>query len=461
MNNIEKFEGVNKPLILLFDDQSSIAALCKATRRSGTINHQLQQTLEQNNEFINDAFNDNSSINFNFIDSKSKEIVTDITTRIFNQWTIAFDRTDNDVTTLRSPNIVHKIGETIMSVGIKENSFDINNNERDQQRLAKVLSIKGPKYIKDWMDNKTINQWLDDQNFSSEEREKWQKYLSPAARRAMMDKTYEPIDSLNKIRSNLSFLTSNNIASELNWPLDKVNKYFTRSDRETIAINYLDNPKKALFLVKRNIDVLITKENLANSLNIPEEDTQIYLKQNIKHYYAQHNRKDPIKAIQKTDQLLKTVLSSTNLATELNISVEEAENLFSTDTRLRYALRGPYQALKNIKTIYNNLNTILTNESISEKLNISSSEVKTIFTDGIIRDIAMSNPNDPLTVIARVYNNFTIKLTNENISKILGISPEEAAKIFTPKNKRQIAYHASQDVNKGCRDFINKQKLFI
>jgi hypothetical protein len=99
------------------------------------------------------------------------------------------------------------------------------------------------------------------------------------------------------------------------------------------------------------IDNFINKDDLiAQQLNITLEEAQELFPKWLRLRFAVGNISNPLDALQRVKQHLDTTLTDENIAQQLNITLEEAQQLFSKGLRLYFTINNisnPLEALKN------------------------------------------------------------------------------------------------------------------
>jgi DNA-directed RNA polymerase specialized sigma subunit len=169
--------------------------------------------------------------------------------------------------------------------------------------------------------------------------------------------------------------------------------------------------------------------------------------------FAVHNISNPLEALKKVKEHLDTTLSDENIARELGMSIEEVRESFPKGIRLRFAaykISNPLEALKRVKE---HLDTTLSDENISRELGMSIEEVRESFPRSLRLYLAVGYISNPLEALKRVKEHLDTTLSDENIARELGISLEEVKNILPKARKLYFAAHHIRNPLEGIKDW--------
>ena len=127
--------------------------------------------------------------------------------------------------------------------------------------------------------------------------------------------------------------------------------------------------------------------------------------------------------------------------------------VFTPSVRKRFAvynITDPLAALERVKT---NLQEVLTDDNIANRLNWRPDEVAEVFTPSMRKRFAVHNITDPLAALERVKTNLQEVLTDDNIANRLNWRPDEVAEVFTPSMRKRFAVHNITDPLAGIVDW--------
>ncbi len=412
----------------LFGDQSdtqsefnenniSVASLCRLTRKDGKRSRQLDDHLNLLPELVanilskNDirAHNDQEAI-FGFIDQTAFENVTKITAQVFYLWELSQSRNHFSylVDEQNGPNVLNNfVTETasaVMSLGSEKQYFDFNKTT-DQKNLARLLANWSPSFITEWFEGKTIQQWYQDNDISQEKQQEWNKIFTPATMKYLIvGNLADPIGALNTVKYNLeTVLTDQNIADQLDWPIEEVKSFLTTGVKIRFALHNSLDPLKAVRRFKYNLETVLTDQNIADQLDWPIEEVESMFTFFDKKHVALNSGLDPLEALKKIKYNLETVLTDQNIADKLDWSSEEIKRYMPQFVKKYLAVGysdNPLEALKKIKY---NLETVLTDQNIADQLNLSVVEVQALVKPSLRKYMAVHHIMDPLASCQRYY----------------------------------------------------------
>ena len=186
----------------------------------------------------------------------------------------------------------------VMSFGSEKQYFDFNKPS-DQKNLARLLANWSPSFIQNWFDGKIIQQWYRDNNISQEKQQEWNKIFTPfMVKYLIVHNLTDPINSLNRIKYNLeTVLTDQNIANQLDWSVEEVKSMFTFFDKKHAALNSGLDPLEALKKIKYNLETVLTDQNIADQLNLPLDKVQTLFTPFLRKYVAVHHIMDPLASL--------------------------------------------------------------------------------------------------------------------------------------------------------------------
>ena len=400
----------------------SVASLCRLTRKEGKRSRQLDDHLNLLPKLItnilsnNDArARNNQEAVFGFIDQTAFENVTKITAHVFYLWELSQSRNhlsylvdeQNESNDLN--NFVIETASAVMSLGSEKQYFDFNQ-PADQKKIAKLLANWSPNFINEWFEGKTIQQWYQDSGISQEKQQEWNKIFTPSmVKNLIVHNSTDPIGTLNTIKYNLeTVLTDQNIADQLDWPLEEVKSFLTTGLKIRFAMHNILDPLKAVRRFKYNLETVLTDQNIADQLDWPLEEVESTFTFFDKKHVALNSGLDPLEALKKIKYNLETVLTDQNIADQLNWSSEEISRYLPWFTKKYVAIGyidNPLEALKKIKY---NLETVLTDQNIADQLDLSLDKVQTLFTPYLRKYVAVHHIMDPLASCQRYYQTKTL-----------------------------------------------------
>lgn len=192
----------------------------------------------------------------------------------------------------------------------------------------------------------------------------------------------DPHAAILKIKYNLEhILTISNIAKELGWTAEEVEDIFTPDLINRIAITRnITDPLVSIRKIKRNFKIL-TPANIAERLEWPVRDVKEVFAPWLIRVVAVDDTADPLNRISLIGKRLKTTVSVSNMARELDWPEAKVAYVFSDVFRVLLALghKAPMRAAK--RWIAGEWQTTLTIEEATRKRlhqweNISNKEAE-------------------------------------------------------------------------------------
>ena len=295
------------------ENDISVASLCRLTRKEGKRSRQLDDHLNLLPKLItnilsnNDArARNNQEAVFGFIDQTAFENVTKITAHVFYLWELSQSRNhlsylvdeQNESNDLN--NFVIETASAVMSLGSEKQYFDFNQ-PADQKKIAKLLANWSPNFINEWFEGKTIQQWYQDSGISQEKQQEWNKIFTPSmVKNLIVHNSTDPIGTLNTIKYNLeTVLTDQNIADQLDWPLEEVKSFLTTGLKIRFAMHNILDPLKAVRRFKYNLETVLTDQNIADQLDLSLDKVQTLFTPYLRKYVAVHHIMDPLASCQR------------------------------------------------------------------------------------------------------------------------------------------------------------------
>jgi len=468
----------------LFGDQSdtqsefnenniSVASLCRLTRKDGKRSRQLDDHLNLLPELVanilskNDirAHNDQEAI-FGFIDQTAFENVTKITAQVFYLWELSQSRNHFSylVDEQNGPNVLNNfVTETasaVMSLGSEKQYFDFNKTT-DQKNLARLLANWSPSFITEWFEGKTIQQWYQDNDISQEKQQEWNKIFTPATMKYLIvGNLADPIGALNTVKYNLeTVLTDQNIADQLDWPIEEVKSFLTTGVKIRFALHNSLDPLKAVRRFKYNLETVLTDQNIADQLDWPVDKIKTLLTSAEIKSFALHNSLDPLKAVRRFKYNLETALTDQNIADQLDWPIEEVESMFTFFDKKHVALNSGLDPLEALKKIKYNLETVLTDQNIADKLDWSSEEIKRYMPQFVKKYLAVGYSDNPLEALKKIKYNLETVLTDQNIADQLNLSVVEVQALVKPSLRKYMAVHHIMDPLASCQRYYQTKRL--
>jgi DNA-directed RNA polymerase specialized sigma subunit len=240
-----------------------------------------------------------------------------------------------------------------------------------------------------------------------------------------------PLEALRKVKEHLEItLSDENIAKELGMSIEEVRESFPKWMRLHFAAHNISNPLEALRKVKEHLEITLSDENIAKELGMSIEEVRESFPRSLRLYLAVGYISNPLEALRKVKGHLEITLSDENIAKELGMSIEEVRESFPRWMRLRLAvdyISNPLEALRKVK---GHLERTLSDENISRELGMSIEEVRESFPRWMRLRLAVHNISNPLEALRKVKGHLERTLSDENISRELGMSIEEVRESF-------------------------------
>ncbi|MDP3989106.1 MAG: hypothetical protein Q8P93_02635 [bacterium] len=252
----------------------------------------------------------------------------------------------------------------------------------------------------------------------------------------------KPTDALKRVKENLDTkLTDENIAANLGITPQEARDNFPKGIRLHLAVHNISNPTEALKRVKENLDTKLTDENIAQTLDITQEEAKDNFPKGLRLRLAVHNISKPIEALERVKENLDIKLTDENIAQTLGITQDEARDNFPKGLRLHFASHNISKPIEALERVRENLDIKLTDKNIAQTLDITPEEAKDNFPKGLRLHLAVNNISKPTDALKRVKENLDTKLTDENIAQTLGITQEEAKDNFPKSIRLYFAVH--------------------
>jgi DNA-directed RNA polymerase specialized sigma subunit len=223
--------------------------------------------------------------------------------------------------------------------------------------------------------------------------------------------------------------------------IEEVRESFPRSLRLYLAVGYISNPLEALKRVKEHLERTLSVENIARELGMSIEEVRESFPRSLRLYLAVGYISNPLEALKRVKEHLDTTLSDENIARELGMSIEEVRESFPKGIRLRFAVHNISNPLEALKRVKEHLERTLSDENISRELGMSIEEVRESFPKGMKLHFAAYNISNPLEALKRVKEHLDTTLSDENIARELGMSIEEVRESFPKRMKLHFAVH--------------------
>ncbi len=455
------------------ENDISVASLCRLTRKEGKRSRQLDDHLNLLPKLItnilsnNDArARNNQEAVFGFIDQTAFENVTKITAHVFYLWELSQSRNhlsylvdeQNESNDLN--NFVIETASAVMSLGSEKQYFDFNQ-PADQKKIAKLLANWSPNFINEWFEGKTIQQWYQDSGISQEKQQEWNKIFTPSmVKNLIVHNSTDPIGTLNTIKYNLeTVLTDQNIADQLDWPLEEVKSFLTTGLKIRFAMHNILDPLKAVRRFKYNLETVLTDQNIADQLDWPVDKIKTLLTSAEIKGFAIRNSLDPLKAVRRFKYNLETVLTDQNIADQLDWPLEEVESTFTFFDKKHVALNSGLDPLEALKKIKYNLETVLTDQNIADQLNWSSEEISRYLPWFTKKYVAIGYIDNPLEALKKIKYNLETVLTDQNIADQLDLSLDKVQTLFTPYLRKYVAVHHIMDPLASCQRYYQTKTL--
>lgn len=207
----------------------------------------------------------------------------------------------------------------------------------------------------------------------------------------------DPLAATERVKDNLeNILTDENIAQELGWSTQKVQEVFSPSVRVYCGVHNIKNPLLAVKKIGYSLEVILADENIAAHLGWTVDKVREIFTPGLLKDIATHSYKNPLHTVQKIQRNIESVLTDENVAKQLGWEVDETQALIGDGTRYRLATQYADNPLRALERIRHNLENILTDEQIAATLGWSISDTQNMFTPSVRKYFAMSYIRDPL-----------------------------------------------------------------
>ena len=243
---------------------------------------------------------------FSFIDSRSRKLVTSITTDIFSQWEIAQMRNTGEPILINQDSsarrLVIETAAAVMQVTMKmkEHNLDIKMKSA-QKAITKMVASWGPKMARQWMDGTIINKWMEEEGLSQEERTTWRDTFTPGLRLHFAVRNFvDPLGAVRRVKQHLeTTLSDQSLAAELGIDEAAARETFIPSLRLHFAVNNISDPLGAVRRVKQHLETTLSNQSLAAELGIDEDTVRETFTTGLRRHFAVHNIADPLGAIRR------------------------------------------------------------------------------------------------------------------------------------------------------------------
>jgi len=420
---------------LLFGEQSDFsdfyleeqtfcyASLCRTNRLAGKYDQQTRQLLDnlpdiinnvlqnnQANQLLNSQTTDNDhSVIFNFIDSESQELVSEIVTAIYKNWLRAEVRQNKKLeknNNLFNPELITETAASVIKA-ISNTKDKLNLNKPPEKIIfIKLMSYFGPDFTEKWLDQTIVNQWLETLQMDESDKEKYRHLLSTGNLKKLSQNTINnPIELLNKIRDNLeNELSDENIVRLTGWPINEVKTFFTFARKSNIAVNNLMNPLKTVDTIRDNLENKLSDENIVQLTGWPISKVQQVFPLATKKNIAISNIKNPKLAVLEIKEILDVGLSDENIVQLTGWPISKVQQVFPLNIKRRFIINNPKTYIDAIAKIKNNLEVLLTYEKIAQLTNWKIEDVKKIITPSLKLRLAIDCMNDPEISLIKFLN---------------------------------------------------------
>jgi len=184
----------------------------------------------------------------------------------------------------------------------------------------------------------------------------------------------------------------------------------------------------------------------------PEEKAEMFaiFPPGVRKQFATDYPGDPLAALDLVHHNLKEIWTTERMAIRLGWSENEVDEVFTPALRktlIKGYLHNPNKAIDTVKY---NLEEVLTDDNIARHIGWSPEEVAESFAPGIRKKFAAGNLADPLKAIRKIRHNFEEVLTDANLAQRLNWSENEVVGVFNPKLRRYLAVANTADPLKGA-----------
>jgi hypothetical protein len=261
------------------EEDTSLASLARITRRSGIFVQEVRRHVDSMAHLVERVLADHELLAqsaeaspeaiFCFAGPQQQRVVAEVVTYMCRQWELTQARRGFPFifSDPRAPSrwLIIEAAAAAATSGTPRNGFFLEISNHDRRRLAKLLAVWGPKFVDQWFDGTILRQWAQVQGMSDEVFETWRTTFGPAELRAVADKNnLDPLGALNRAKAHLEGpLSSAAIAEKVGWSIDEVALIFTPARRLLLTIVYPTGFDAALRRIKRNLEEVVTCQNLA------------------------------------------------------------------------------------------------------------------------------------------------------------------------------------------------------
>jgi hypothetical protein len=393
-----------------------------------------------------------------FTDTKSREVVTDITAEIMSIWETALWRHDNPLILsdkTKSVDIEERLSslvaarslviETAAAVMTVLPNFVVDPkspSKLESKDLSKVLANWGPSFLTEWMDGAILNKWCIESGMSEDESTAWQKTLGPGLRkRFAVHNVQDPLGALERAKNNLDILTDEAIAERLGWTADEAKSTFQPSVRKHLAVNYISDPMAGVDKVRDNL-ALLTDDAIADRLGWTTSEVAESFNLMDRRRFAVSNISDPLSAVERVKNNLAS-LNDAAIVERLGWSHAEVTETFTLSLRKALSIKNISDPMRAIVQIRDNID-LLTDETIAERLGWTPEQAAEAFSKDMRKMIAITKLTDPLKALEQVKNNFAL-LTDSAIAQKLGWDVNNVSTNISEAVRRKVAINYIND----------------
>ncbi|MBU1446053.1 hypothetical protein KKD70_02200 [Patescibacteria group bacterium] len=272
-----------------------------------------------------------------------------------------------------------------------------------------------------------------------------------------VNKSNDPLNGVKIVAHNINtLLTDKKIKNTFDevgvtMSLDEINNIFTKPVRVSFAVFNFNDPLDGVRRAGINFQKVLTDENIHKLLQeegveMSIDEVRTIFTQRVKLHFAVHNISHPLDAARRLVNNFKNVLTDENIQKVLSdsdvfMTLDEISDLFTEGVKLHFAIKNIKDPFDGIKMMGENFKSILTDENIQKTfislgIEMTLSDVKTMFPERTKKHLALHNRTNPLDAAVQVCNNLQNILTDENIYQVLkekdiDISLDEVREIFT------------------------------
>lgn len=290
------------------DAEVGIAGLARITHRKGPrldINGHLAVLPDIVESMLlrhDEAAQTSEPAIFGFVNAKARQAVSDVVADVFAQWEVTYYRhgLDKLLPNSLSPaqGLVLETAAAVMTVNTAIPNINIDKHTGDKKAIAGIIASWGPRFAEQWFNGTIMKQWMDQEGVADEDQAEWTEVFTPGLLKRLA--TYyiaNPLRAFETVKRNLEeVLTDQNIADRLSWSEAEASEVIKPGLRKLLAVSYINDPLKGLEKVKHNLEKILTDANIAESFGLSEAQAASLVPPSMRRRFAVNNIAQPLKA---------------------------------------------------------------------------------------------------------------------------------------------------------------------